>query len=145
MDLEIDVRAHCLPFLAAPGAEEWAHELTLEAVERFSSDLEEEAIVLLERAIAVGPQHADAYESLGVILGRHGRYEEAVGLMLRLLEVDPLSVLAHTNLSLYYNQLGRIEDAEREAGEAMRAGMLQKRQESGPEASGTSEQDCGGL
>jgi tetratricopeptide (TPR) repeat protein len=31
--------------------------------------------------------------------------------------------MAHTNLSLYYNQLGRIEDAEREAGEAMRAKM----------------------
>ena len=140
--MEIDVQVHNLPFLPSPKPEEWAHELTLEAVEKFSSDLEEEAIVYLERAIAVCPRHADAYEALGVILGRHGRYEEAVGLMLQLLDVDPLSVLAHTNLSLYYNQLGRIEDAEREAGEAMRAGLQQKRRDDDLEAADTSDEDA---
>ncbi len=138
--LEIDARVRRLPFLVTPDADGWAHELTLRAVEKFSSDLEEEAIVLLERAIAVGPEYADAYESLGVILGRSGRYEEAVGLMLRLLEVDPSSVLAHTNLSLYYNQLGRIEDAEREAAEGIRAGMRNKRREKDREDSEKSDE-----
>ena len=138
---EVDVRVHNLPFLSPLIAEEWAHELTLRAVEKFSSDLEQEAIILLERAIAVCPQYADAYESLGVILGRHGKYEEAVGLMLQLVEVDPTSVMAHTNLSLYYNQLGRIEDAEHEAGEAMRAGMLLKRRKKEGEGAKTGGED----
>ena len=85
------------------------------AIRRFTEDHEDEAIALLERTIAICPLHADAHESLGVILGRHRRFEEAIALMERLLEVDPGSVMAHTNLSVFYNQLGRIEDAEREA------------------------------
>jgi tetratricopeptide (TPR) repeat protein len=112
-----------VPLLSTPEAEEWAEKLTLNAVEAFASDREEEAIDLFERALAICPTHADAYESLGVLLGRHKRFEEAIALMNRLLVLNPLSVMAHTNLSLYYNQLGRIEDAEREASEAMRAQM----------------------
>jgi len=112
------------PLLITPEPEEWAEKLSLRAVEAFAADREEEAIEFFERALAVCPSHADSYESLGVLFGRHRRYDEAIELMKRLLEVEPLSVMAHTNLSLYYNQLGLIEDAEREAGEATRARML---------------------
>jgi len=117
------VRVHETPLLSAPDPENWARRLAMRATASFAEDDEEAAMVLFERAIAVCPQYPDPYESLGVILGRHKRYEEAVDLMIRLLDVDPASVMAHTNLSLYYNQLGRIEDAEREAAEAMRAKM----------------------
>jgi folate-binding Fe-S cluster repair protein YgfZ/Flp pilus assembly protein TadD len=112
-----------LPLLETPAPEAWADRLHGAAVAAFAADREEDAVVLLERALAVCPRHADVYESLGVIYGRHHRYEEAIGLMERLLEVDPDSVMAHTNLSLYHNRLGRIEDAEREAAEALRAKM----------------------
>jgi tetratricopeptide (TPR) repeat protein len=121
------VRVRSLPLLAAPDPAYWATRLQLRAVEAFSYNREDEAVRLLERAIAVYPGHADSYESLGVILGRHHRYDEAIALMQRLLEVDPSSVMAHTNLSLYYNRLGRIDDAEREAGEALRAKMDRER------------------
>jgi len=117
------VRVQETPFLSTPDPERWARRLTARATAAFAEDREEAAMALFERAIAVCPQYADAYESLGVILGRHRRFEEAIDLMIRLLGVDPASVMAHTNLSLYYNQLGRIEDAEREAAEAMRAKM----------------------
>jgi len=122
-DSVVEVRVHETPLLSVPEPEDWAQRLTTRAIAAFAEDREEAAMTLFERAIAVCPQHADGYESLGVILGRHTRYEEAVDLMIRLLAVDPSSVMAHTNLSLYYNQLGRIEDAEREAAEAMRAKM----------------------
>ncbi len=127
--LTVAVRVHPLPYLSAPEPEAWARQIELRAVEEFAADRENEAIELYERAIAVGPSYADAYEALGVIFGRHGRYEEAIELMQRLLEVDPLSVMAHTNLSLYYNQQGRIEDAEREAAEAMRAKIRREKDE----------------
>jgi len=104
-----------LPLLTSPEPAEMAEACYHEAVRLFTDDHEDEAVELLERTIAICPRHADAYESLGVILGRHRRFEEAIGLMQRLLEVDPGSVMAHTNMSVYYNQLGRIEDAEREA------------------------------
>jgi folate-binding protein YgfZ len=121
--LTVTVKIHALPYLSCPDPDEWARRLEVEAVAAFSADREDEAIDLYRRAVAVCPWYADAYEGLGVILGRHRRFEEAIELMRRLLEVDPSSVMAHTNLSLYYNQLGRIEDAEREAAEAMRAKM----------------------
>jgi folate-binding protein YgfZ len=124
----IRCKVHNAPLLRTPEPEEWAERLSLRAVKAFAADREDEAIGLFERALAVCPSHADSYESLGVLFGRHRRYEEAIALMQRLLEVDPLSVMAHTNLSLYYNQLGRIEDAEREAGEATRARMLLENQ-----------------
>ena len=122
-DSTVLVKVHETPIVSAPDPEHWARRLTVRATAAFAEDREEAALTLFERAIAVCPQYADAYESLGVILGRHKRFEEAIDLMIRLLGVDPSSVMAHTNLSLYYNQLGRIEDAEREAAEAMRAKM----------------------
>jgi folate-binding protein YgfZ len=124
----VTAKIHALPYLTAPAPEEWAKQIELRAVEAFAADREDEAIELYERAIAVCPTFADAYEGLGVIFGRHGRYEEAIALMQRLLEVDPMSVMAHTNLSLYYNQQGRIEDAEREAAEAARAKIRRERE-----------------
>ncbi len=121
------VSVHALPFLKTPEPDYWATRLQLRAVEAFSYDREDEAVLLLQRAIAVCSDHADSYESLGVIFGRHHRYNEAIALMQRLLEVDPSSIMAHTNLSLYYNRQGRIDDAEREAGEALRAKMDRER------------------
>ena len=122
-------RVVSLPLLPTPSADDAASTLYLRAVELFAADRESEAMDLLERAIAVCPDAADAYESLGVILGRHGRFEEAIALMDRLLEVASDSVMAHTNKSVYYNQLGRIEDAEREAREAAVKGMEKSRRE----------------
>jgi folate-binding protein YgfZ len=137
----VTVRVHPLPYLTAPVPGTWAHRLELKAVEAFAADCEEEAIELYERAIAVCPMYADAYEGLGVILGRHRRFDEAIDLMQHLLEVDPSSVMAHTNLSLYYNQQGRIEDAEREAAEAMRAKMRRDREATGFAESGRRQEE----
>jgi tetratricopeptide (TPR) repeat protein len=117
------------PLVATPSVEEQATDLFHVAAEAFGDDREDEALELLERAIAVDPGHADSYESLGVILGRHGRYPEAIEFMKRLLEVDPDSVMAHSNMSVYYNQLGRIEEAEREAGLAAEKSLLGQRRE----------------
>jgi tetratricopeptide (TPR) repeat protein len=125
----LKVRVHSLPFLTTPEPEAWARRIELQAVKGFAADREDESIELYRRAIAVCPWYADAYEALGVIYGRHGRYDEAIELMQRLLDVDPTSVMAHTNLSLYYNQQGRIEDAEREAAEAMRAKIRRENDE----------------
>jgi len=104
-----------LPLLRPGSPDAMAEDLYLRATTLFAADREDEAIVLLERALVVCPSYPDAYEALGVMLGRHGRFDEAIKIMQRLLEVDPDSVMAHTNMSVYHNQLGRIEEAEREA------------------------------
>jgi tetratricopeptide (TPR) repeat protein len=120
-----------LPLLRTPPPQAAAEGLLLRATELFADDLEQEAITLLERAIAVAPGYADAYETLGVVLGRHRRFEEAIAVMRRLLEVDPDSVMAHTNMSVYHNQLGRIEEAEAEARLAAVKAMDRQRREQG--------------
>jgi tetratricopeptide (TPR) repeat protein len=68
----------------------------------------------LKNAIELDPGNADAFESLGVMLGRQERFSEAIDLMDKLAAVDPSSVLANTNKSLYLMRLGKIEEAEQE-------------------------------
>lgn len=70
------------------------------------------AIELLEKAIKDDPECEDAYETLGVILGRRGRYEEAIHVMKKLETMNPQSIMAQTNLSIFYMKLGDKETAE---------------------------------
>ena len=112
-----------LPLVSVPAPEDVALDLFHRAVVRFAADAEGDAARLLERAIAVCPTFADAWEALGVMHLRQERYEAAIDLFERLLEVEPDSILAHTNLSLCHNRLGRVDDAEREAAAAASARM----------------------
>jgi tetratricopeptide (TPR) repeat protein len=68
----------------------------------------------MKRALAFNPSLADAYESLGVMLGRIENYDEAIAWMDKLLSVNPQSVMAHTNKSLFLMKMGKIEEAEAE-------------------------------
>ena len=97
---------------------EKAQELFYEATECFKHEdltLAEEKFRL---AIMIDPGFADAYESLGVMLGRLERFQEAIDLMKQLSEVDPKSVLAHTNMSLYLMRMGKISEAEEQKSQA---------------------------
>lgn len=127
--ITLKARVARLPLLRSPTPEEQADLLFDAAAAAFTADREAEAVGLLQRLIVICPGHADAYESLGVMLGRQGRYEAAIELMMRLLEVDPTSVMAHTNMSLYYNRLGRIEEAERETQNAAAKETERRRRE----------------
>lgn len=89
-----------------------AKELFYKGSDYFKMDQLAEAEECFQLAIKLDPSFADAYESLGVMLGRQNRYEEAIGFMKLLSEVDPKSVLAHTNMSLYLMKMGKITEAE---------------------------------
>lgn len=89
-----------------------AEELFYEGSDYFRRDQLDIAEERFRLAIKIDPAFGDAYESLGVMLGRQERFEEALGLMKKLSEVNPKSVLAHTNMSLFLMRLGRIEEAE---------------------------------
>ena len=88
------------------------------AVESFQFGKDDEAKELLRSAILLDPNYSDAYESLGVILGRERKFEEAIEVMKKLLEVEPTTVMGRTNLSMYYMQLGDKETAEMYKAEA---------------------------
>jgi len=99
------------PFLKGD-RESKAHELYDTALTAFRNDNLKLAEDYLRKAISYHPKFSDAYEALGVMLGRLERYPEAITLMEKLTEVDPDSSMAHTNLSLFLMKVGKIEEAE---------------------------------
>ncbi len=107
---------HYLPFYKNQKRAQIAEELYHAGVEEFQAAHIESAMDFMKKAIEFNPEHSDAYESIGVILGRKERYEEAIGWMDQLLKVKPSSVMAHTNKSLFLMKMGKIEEAEAEKG-----------------------------
>ena len=110
----VEARLLYLPLFPDITLGQKARELFSRAIEEFKGGQEEGALSLLERVISWDPTFPDAYESLGVILGRRGCYEEAIQWMDKLLKLDPSSVMAHTNKSLYFMRMGKIKEAEEE-------------------------------
>lgn len=104
---------HYLPFYKMTSHEK-AISLYDDAIIDFQNDQEDSAVIKLNKAIELDPLFEDAYESLGVIYGRHEKFDQAIELMQKLSEINPSSVMAHTNMSLYYMRLGNIEKAEEE-------------------------------
>lgn len=103
-----------LPFYKSIYREDISEELYHLGVVAFQKGESENAKNFLKRALEFHSGLADAYESLGVILGREEKFEEAISWMDKLLVVQPQSVMAHTNKSLYLMRLGKIEEAEAE-------------------------------
>lgn len=96
-----------------PGSPEAkATELYDDGLTAFRNDDLKKAEACLRKAIELDQKLADAYEALGVMLGRQERFAEAIGLMQQLAEIDPDSTMAHTNLSLFLMKTGKIEEAE---------------------------------
>jgi folate-binding Fe-S cluster repair protein YgfZ/Tfp pilus assembly protein PilF len=98
--------------LISGSAQSKARELYYAASDNFKREELKLAEEKYRLAIQLDPTFADAYESLGVMLGRMNRYQEAIDLMKKLSEVDPKSVLAHTNMSLFLMKMGKIPEAE---------------------------------
>ena len=108
---ELEATVHYYPLLTS-SLQEKAKDLFYSATEAFKVDNFAEAERLLRKSIELDPKFGDAYESLGVMLGRLNRFPEAIELMDQLTSVDPSSVLAHTNKSLFLMKLGKIDEAE---------------------------------
>ncbi len=91
-----------------------AQTLYLEALDLYGKNHLEESVQLLEEALAIDPDHLDALEALGVILGKMERFDEAIEVMKRLVQKTPTAVMPHSNLSIFYMRQGMIEEAENE-------------------------------
>ena len=113
-DESLEARVAMLPLHNAGSARRRAEQLHHKAVEAFGRGRDEEAIAGLEECLRLDPSLADAYEALGVILGRTERYHEAIDIFRRLEEVAPAEPMVHTNLSLFYMKVGDRDEAERQ-------------------------------
>ncbi len=113
-----------LPFYQRKSEIEEADSNYHEALSIFSEsqdDKDEIVEPLLREAIRKNPKMADAYETLGVLLSRHERYDEAIEIMKHLKEINPEEVMAYSNLSLFYMKKGMIQEAEDEKAAATAA------------------------
>lgn len=110
----VPVTIHYLPYYKNQTRIAVADELYHLGVDEFQKTNIDLAMDFMKRAIDFNPEHSDAYESIGVILGRKELYAEAIEWMDKLLKVKSSSVLAHTNKSLFLMKMGKIEEAEAE-------------------------------
>ena len=133
-DREVAAKVVILPFYHAPDSKAQAQQFYRQAVQVFTQGDEAGAQALVEKALRLDPSMEDAYEVMGVLLGRSGRYHEAIDLFSRLEEVAPHEPMVNTNLSLYYMKIGDKEAAENQANLAIRKGfsLLSGSAEGGP-------------
>ncbi len=114
------------------------------AIRTFAAGETAAALAQLEACLRLDPSYADAYEAIGVILGRAGRFHEAIDFFRRLEEVAPDEPMVHTNLSLYYMKIGDKPTAEAEAAIATQKGFAKLARERGRDfdaAAFTAQQD----
>ena len=71
-----------------------------------------EALDMIERAVAARPDSGYIVDSLGWVLYRLGRYEEAVGHMERAAELEPIDPVVNDHLGDVYWAVGRYIEAE---------------------------------
>jgi Flp pilus assembly protein TadD len=79
-----------------------------------------QAVGLLEAAVALDPQNAEAHVNLGAARHRIGRFEEAAGAYRSALRLTPRDGQAWTNLAMSLEQVGRLAEALDAYREALR-------------------------
>lgn len=72
----------------------------------------DEALSMIERAVAARPDSGYIVDSLGWVLFRLGRYDEAVGHMERAVELMPVDPVVNDHLGDVYWAVGRAREAE---------------------------------
>ena len=72
----------------------------------------DEALDMIERAVAAEPDSGYIVDSLGWVLFRLGRYEEAVGHMEKAVELMPVDPVVNDHLGDVYWAVGRTREAE---------------------------------
>lgn len=71
-----------------------------------------DALLPLQRAVALSPCDAEAHNNLGIVLGSLGRLAESEASYRRALQLDPDNAQAHGNLGATLQQLNRLDEAE---------------------------------
>ena len=115
----LNASVQLLPLYSAPDQAARAFFLYDRAVRTFAEGEVNRATQDLEQALRLDPSLEEAYEALGVILARSGRFHEAIDFFRRLEEIAPTEPLVNTNLSLYYMKIGDKPTAEDEAAKAV--------------------------
>jgi Flp pilus assembly protein TadD len=69
---------------------------------------------LLQKAVKLAPQSAEAHYQLGQMAMRQGRLKDAEGELLLSLQSEPDQSKAHYALSVVYRRMGRTDEATKQ-------------------------------
>lgn len=111
-----EARVALLPLFRAKDSQERIATLYDKAVRVYARGEVDQALDHLEAVLRLDPAHADAYELIGVMLGKTGRFHEAIDFFRRMEEVAPDEPMVNTNLSVFYMKIGDKQTAEDQSG-----------------------------
>jgi tetratricopeptide (TPR) repeat protein len=74
----------------------------------------DEAIRILNKAIALKPNYSHALCTLGLAYTMKGEFQESINQLKKCLNIDPSMTEAHNYLGVAYQELGFLEEAEKE-------------------------------
>ena len=89
------------------------------ALEYISLDQKEKALEHLRKAIELAPWFSSAYNNLGVLMMKQGKYDEAFDNFIGALSQDENSAIAHNNLAFILLKRGRLDEALSESRKAL--------------------------
>ena len=64
-----------------------------------------QAISVYEKAIELNPEYYEAYNNLGVTLGKNEQYEEAEKVLKQAIKLQPEFVEGHYNLAIIFSSI----------------------------------------
>ena len=67
---------------------------------------------MYQKTLAVAPRYPPAYNNLGIVYARQGRFDEAVQISKMAIRLTPNNVSFYRNLALAYHQQGKKSEAE---------------------------------
>jgi folate-binding protein YgfZ len=113
---DLTAKVALLPLYRAKNTQERIATLYDQAVRVYAEGNVDAALAQLGEILQVDPSYGDAYELIGVMLGKAGRYHEAIDFFRRLEEVAPDEPMVNTNLSVFYMKIGDKQTAEDQSG-----------------------------
>jgi len=114
-DEVVEGEVHLLPLFRGVDLAEKVTSGYDSAVRLFAGGDAAGAMSALENILSIDPSFKDAYELVGVMMGKQGRWHEAVDFFRRLEEIAPDEPMVNTNLSVAYMKLGDTASAEEQA------------------------------
>lgn len=105
-----------LPLYRAKNTAERIALLYDRAVRVYADGAVDASLAHLGEILRLDPGYGDAYELIGVMLGKSGRFHEAIDFFRRLEEVAPDEPMVNTNLSVFYMKIGDKQTAEDQSG-----------------------------
>jgi tetratricopeptide (TPR) repeat protein len=106
--------------LEREGETRYVHQAALETVRRRQEPVLEETERVLQKAVRLYPQNAEAHYILGVLLKEVGRLEEAGRAFQEAIHLNLQNAEAHYNLGVSLKERGQFTEAERAFQEAIR-------------------------